>query len=279
MKNIARKVVRELRKFVNSNDPSKMWGRKFDLQDKKCVQLDGFSLYVHPKDYIGGSIIASKQYEPHVTQLIRQKLKKGDTFLDIGANLGYFTNMASSIVGETGRVISFEPNPQNLQLMFESQLFNKFSNQTIYPFAASDKKGILKFTTVGSNGGVVSYSSKEQRYFFLVQSVIIDELLEDTSVNLIKMDIEAHEPMALRGMEKLIGKYRPPMITEFHPWAMEINNKEKPIDYLHQLTALGYKIGVISMSGVEFMTVEGIMQHWASLNQPLIHLDIYCEAI
>ncbi len=274
-----RNVARYVKKLINPHDPSKMWGRQFDLNRKECVALEGFHLFVHPDDYIGASIVANHIYEPHVTTVIRKKLHPGDVFLDIGANLGYFTMLASSIVGPSGKVIAFEPNPQNLQLIYESQIYNSFSNQTIYPYAVSDQAGILKFTTVGSNGGVVTKNSADQRHYLFVQSLVIDDLLVDQPVHLLKMDIEAHEPMALRGMEKFLRKQRPRIVTEFHPWAMKLNNTEDPLDYLVHLETLGYKIGVITLDGVDFMSANQVLACWKNLNAEQIHLDLYCEPI
>ena len=274
-----RNIVRSIRNAISPLNPSKMWGRVFDLSQKRCVDLDGFSLYVLPNDYIGAGIIRTRTYEPHVTALIRRELHKGDIFLDVGGNVGYFTMLASSIVGSGGKVIAFEPNPQNLQLIYESQLRNGFLNQSIYPYAASDHAGILRFTTVGSNGGVVTENSRDQKHYLLVQAVVIDNVLPDQPINMVKIDIEAHEPFAIRGMSNLIKKYRPKIITEFHPWAMRLNNREAPEEYLTQLERLGYRLGVIDASSVKIMSCEAILSYWESMKQETIHLDLYCEPI
>lgn len=271
------KFARRLRNAIHPLNPSKMWGRVFDLSQKQCVSLDGFYLHVLPNDYIGASIIRARNYEPHVTALIRRELHRGETFLDVGGNVGYFTMLASSIVGPEGKVIAFEPNPQNLQLIYESQLKNAFLNQTIYPYAASDHSGILRFTTVGSNGGVVTDSSRDQKHYLLVQSVVIDQVVPDQPINMIKIDIEAHEPFAIRGMENLIKKQRPKIITEFHPWAMRLNNVEAPEEYLAQLENLGYQLGVIHTSKVEKMCRQDLFSYWEGLKQETIHLDLYCD--
>ena len=132
---------------------SQMWGRIFNLNEKELVNLDGFDLYVMSNDYIGVSIIRNKNYEPHVTNLIKNILSQDDVFVDVGANVGYFTMLASSILKGRGKVIAFEPNPQNLQLIYSSLLHNGYSKVEIYPYAVSNSAGILRFTTVGSNGG------------------------------------------------------------------------------------------------------------------------------
>jgi hypothetical protein len=68
-----------------------MWGKVFDLSKKQCVHMGGFFLYAMPDDYIGSAVISSRRYEPHVTAVVRRELRPGDTFLDIGGNIGYFS--------------------------------------------------------------------------------------------------------------------------------------------------------------------------------------------
>ena len=148
-------------------------GEKYLISRRNNASIwGGFFLYAMPDDYIGSAVISSRRYEPHVTAVVRRELRPGDTFLDIGGNIGYFSMLASSIVGQSGKVITFEPNPQNLQLIYESQLRNGFVNQAIYPYAVSDQPGILRFTTVGSNGGVVTETSQDQNHYLLVQAAV-----------------------------------------------------------------------------------------------------------
>lgn len=239
-------------------------------------------MFVMSNDYIGAHILKSKSYEPHVTTVVKDLLKEGDVFLDIGANVGYFTMLASSLVKSSGKVIAFEPNPQNLQLIYTSMLESNIGNVDIYPYAVSDKKAILRFTTVGSNGGVVTDSSKAQQYYFLVPAIVADEVLaSEEKINLIKIDIEAHEPFAIRGMEKLIRKLKPKIITEFHPWAMKLNNLEAPEAYLKQLFDFGYQISIIEPSGRLFRVscAEDILNYWKQLNHETAHLDLLAEFV
>jgi len=274
------RYVRRWLQMARGMDTSQMWGRVFNLDQKKLVRLDGFDLYVMPNDYIGFSIMRNKNYEPHVTNLIKNVLGRDDVFLDIGANVGYFTMLASSIVKGSGKVIAFEPNPQNLQLIYSSVQQNCAENIDIYPYAVSNTASILRFTTVGSNGGVVTKDSKEQKHFLLVQSVVLDVILKDEAkISLIKIDIEAHEPFALKGMAELIKRHRPKIITEFHPWAMRLNNTGDPSEYLDQIVGLGYKLSIINPTGVlmDVSCSHDVTLHWESLGVETIHLDLFAQ--
>jgi len=267
--------------------PPPQWGRNFDLGKRQLVELNDFGLYVMPDDYIGAGIIKGRSYEPHVTQTIRRVLRRGDVFVDLGANIGFFTFLAASLVKQQGKVMAFEPNPQNVQLMYSTLLVSAGFNIKIYPFAVSDSAGIVKFVTVGSNGGVVNEhvidpsTNEKQEHNLLVQTVVLDDVLKDEPrIDLIKIDIEAHEPAAVRGMEKLLRKHRPKLITEFHPWALKLNNKEPPAGYLEQLYALGYRLSIIEEPTgrmIEVGCANEILAYWKTLNRETVQLDLYGE--
>ncbi len=270
-------LVQQMALYARGMHPSQMWGRTFDLEKSRLVEMDGFSLFVMPTDYIGASILANRTYEPHVTAQVRRILKEGDVFVDLGANVGYFSMLASSIVRANGKVIAFEPNPTNMQLIYRSMQHRDVRNILVYPHAASNGRQILRFLTVGSNGGVVTTHAQQQRHVFLVQSVAVDEILEfEPRVDCVKMDIEAHEPFALQGMRKLIARCRPAIITEFHPWAMRLNNTEPPEAFLQQLIDLDYGLSIILPSGGlrAASTAEDVMAYWRSLRQETVHLDL-----
>ena len=96
-----------------------------------------------------------------------------------------------------------------------------------------------------------------------------------------KIDVEAHEPAAIRGMEKLIKRLKPKIITEFHPWAMQLNNIDPPVAYLKQIYALGYEFSIIEPSGrlLDVSCAEEILSYWSSLCQETVHLDLSAQPV
>jgi FkbM family methyltransferase len=262
-------------------DPAAIGILLFGLKEKVWVELESHALYVMPRDYIGSAILQTKSHEPHVTKLIERELKRGDVFLDIGANLGFFTMLASRIVGDGGKVISFEPNPLNLQLIYASILRNAARNVRIHPYAASDTSGILRFLTVGSNGGVINEDDKRDTSM-LVQAVILDGFLkEERRIDLVKLDIEGHEISALKGMADLIRQHQPKIITEFHPWAMELNQLGEPGEYLDFLFGLNYKVAIIKDKGelIDVSSPSEVMEYRSSLGDERIHMDLFARPI
>ena len=96
------------------------------------AELDGYALYAYADD-LGPSyaFLNGIPYEPHVTALVRQRLRNGNTFLDIGANVGYFTLLARSLVGSDGRVIAVEPSERNVRALRRGLDSNDFDDVRI----------------------------------------------------------------------------------------------------------------------------------------------------
>ena len=262
-----------------SLDPAAIGIVRLGLKEKVWVDLESHALYVMPRDYIGSAILQTRSHEPHVTRLIERELKRGEVFVDIGANLGFFTMLGSRIVGDAGEVIAFEPNPLNLQLIYASILRNAADNVRIHPFAASDTSGILRFLTVGSNGGLIN-NDDERDTSMLVQAVILDEFLKDERrIDFIKLDIEGHEASALKGMAGLIDRHRPKIVTEFNPWAMRVNQSGAPEEYLGLLFNLKYRITAIKENGerIALSSPAEVMSYQASLGDERIHIDLFAQ--
>ena len=251
--------------------------QKASTNHRVLTEIQNFKMYVMTDDMdVGRNIIDLHHYEPHVTNALRDLLKAGDVFLDLGANIGYFSLLAASIVQESGKVISFEPNQHNLQLLFSSIVENQFKNIEVYPLAASDSPAILKLTSFGSNGYLETAVAGNSNFQF-VQSVVVDELLQhENQIDVIKMDIEGYETLALRGMDKLIRKHRPTIFTEFSPWHIKHRCQVEPQDYLRQLTQYGYALSVIEFSGpiTSFPDSDSLMSFWKTFGNDQQHLDL-----
>ncbi len=249
-------------------------------QQRVLVNVDKFKIYAMKSDAeVGRGIIQSKIYEPHVTNILTEVLNPGNVFLDLGANIGYYSLLAASIVQASGKVISFEPNIQNLQLFYASILENKLKNIVVYPFAASDHARIMKLTSFGSNGFLEEPQSSLMNAQFL-QSIRVDELLQnEESIDVVKMDIEGYEPLALKGMGQIIKKHKPMILTEFSPWHVKHRTQTEPQEYLKQLTGYGYNLHIIELSGQLSLAsgADFVMNFWEKLGNDKQHLDLMAQ--
>ena len=250
------------------------------------VPFDGYSMFVRANDHdIGGPILQTKVYEPHVTRVVRELLRPGDTFVDVGANIGYFMALAAHLVGKGGKVAAVEPMDKNVQLLYATIWRNRFSHVEVFPYAASDANGLLPMATGAgtSNGQVVLGSAEERLPAVFAQARRLDDLLADlNSVRLLKIDIEGHELIALRGFTDGLARHRPQMLTEFHPKCMRENSKIEPADYLAFLFAYGTNIQVLHGDGGQVVCddADAVMREWQRADHRLaghgsVHLDLY----
>ncbi|CAE6492569.1 FkbM family methyltransferase [Candidatus Nitrosotenuis uzonensis] len=194
------------------------------------------------------------------TAVIRENLKPGYTMVDIGANLGFYSMLAASLVGSAGRVFSFEPFAHNVDLIRASARENGFDNVKVISCAVSDKIGSAKLYLspyYSSEHSLFDYhystGSDSTENTVDVKTVTIDQYLEsevgDLRVDFIKMDIEGSEGKAISGMEKTITENKNvSLLTEFWPNAIA-NSGVEPKEYLERLTGFGFEL--FHIDGVE----------------------------
>jgi FkbM family methyltransferase len=162
-------------------------------------------------------------YELDTARLIHRLLKPNSWFVDVGANLGYFTLLAAKWTAPSGRVDAFEPDPINRQRLEQHLQENHLGDRVlIHPLAASSQPGQIELIhpqTAGTNHGMASFykSLTGEGQTFTVPTARLDELL-DGAPELIKLDVEGAELSAIEGMEKIVRSSTPPkLIIEHNP--------------------------------------------------------------
>jgi FkbM family methyltransferase len=142
-------------------------------------------------------------YESHVQRLFCEKVKPGDIVFDIGANVGFFTLLASKLVGSNGHVYAFEPLPRNLSYIEEHIRLNGVMNVTVKPIAIASASGSASFGD-GENDSQGRLSEKGEHH---VATASLDDLIANGIAPMpafIKMDIEGAESDALGGAKSLL---------------------------------------------------------------------------
>jgi FkbM family methyltransferase len=162
---------------------------------------------LHGSKWIAGSAPHGSwlgTYEPHVQRLFCEHVHPGDVVFDIGANVGFFTLLASKLVGATGHVYSFEPLPRNLFYLEQHIRLNDATNVTVRSIAIASTTGTARFGD-GENASQARLSNAGE---IQVQTASLDDLIASALVrrpDFIKMDIEGAESDALRGSAALLG--------------------------------------------------------------------------
>ena len=147
------------------------------------------------------------KYEKNVENVIRDILGKGNVFIDIGANVGYFSVIASRIVGEHGNVYSLEAIPKLCSLLSESIAINDIGNIRVLNNAAySENKKILFHSMKNSAFSSISRDNTSDSVIE-VDAITLDSLIDTVGqVDVMKIDVEGAEMDVLLGGERLIRK-------------------------------------------------------------------------
>jgi len=250
------------------------------------VDFEGYCMYVHPDDLDIGANVSAGRYEPHVTAAVKELLYPGATFVDVGANIGYFAALGAHLVGPDGRVVAVEPMDKNLQLIYMTIWKNRFTQIEVMSCAASSSAQIVPMaTTSASSNGEVLRADSQRKPSLFAQTRRLDDLLRDIDrIDLIKLDIEGHELPAWRGFSEGMARCRPLVLTEFHPKCMRENAGIEPADYLALLFDYGSSIEVLRgpQQRVTCHSPADVMSEWQATDQRLqtngkAHLDLFIK--
>ncbi len=236
------RLVRAVRKHI----PRPQWQRRFTLPSGIQMDLD---LAIYPD-----CCMAYGLYELTTVKLVRSLLRPGDHFIDGGANIGYFTLLAAQLVGPTGKIDSFEPEPHNRQRLLDHLAINKLSDRvTVHDCALFDAEGeaAIHFyppgesdrnhgcSTLFADPGVHTEPTQ-------VRTARMDQVLRGTTPRLIKLDLEGAEAPAIAGAEGLLTGPTPPvLIGERNP--RKISDGPAPDDWVRRAMSIqpGYRLYVV----------------------------------
>ena len=234
---------------------------RFGLNDLRRVQMHGFHLLVDALDLsVSGPIIAAGTWEPHLTGVFQRYIKPGWRVADVGANVGYFTMLAASIVGSEGEVLAFEPNSENARLLLLNAAENAFSMVKLYPLALSDRPGHAYFSSfVGSNGGFLTGSNAElaDGRGLVVPTATLDDLIK-APLHFMKLDVEGAEYRVLQGALALLASAHPIVTIEFSCEMVRRVSGIEPRSLLALFLHYGYSIHLIDRTSNTLQSIDDI---------------------
>ena len=154
-------------------------------------------------------------YEYHKRKAFEESVARGGVVFDIGANVGFYTLLASVLVGARGRVYAFEPVPRNLHYLEEHLQINGIKNVSVIEGAVSDCDGVAQFDESPSRlTGRLAPGGR-----LTVRTVSLDEMMtrgELPPPECIKIDVEGGEMLVLTGARVLLGNRRPILYLATH---------------------------------------------------------------
>ena len=153
--------------------------------------------------------------------LLHRTLHTGAVFYDIGANVGFFSLIASRLVGECGRVYAFEPEPKNISLIYRNIRLNQSDNISVIEAAVSQESGVSRLYIAEYAGGHSLYQDDHPfpgtEVTIPVPTVSLDGLVDSKKIlppSMVKIDVEGGEVEVLKGMNRILIQHRPVVIYE-----------------------------------------------------------------
>jgi FkbM family methyltransferase len=209
----------------------------------------GERMYIMIPEEISLHLFRHGMYEPGLTAMILKFLKPGMIFFDIGAHYGYFTLLASNIVGKYGKVHAFEPTPNTYEILKcnsaskENVILNQCAVLERHQMVVIHDYGYeySGFNSMFAERLPSEIASKIRTVKHKVKAVSVDEYVASVSVvpDFIKIDAESSESMILRGMDDTIKKYRPMISIEVGDAG--IKGIPRSVELINYLVNKGYQ--------------------------------------
>lgn len=220
----------------------------------------GLRMEIIPRDIIGRSLYIYGMWEISGARFVQTLLRPGMTFLDIGANTGYYSLLASRLVGIAGAVHSFEPADAIRARLARNVAINRLTNVQVHPEAVTNTSGKTRFYvgTSADNHGISSIlpDPRRKESAELVPTICLDEFrlrLPERRIDLMKIDVEGAEPAVLEGAKSLLSEPGAPALL-FESYDV--------VEVAGMLEALGFTVRRLRYSlseGFEFLDVSSTL--------------------
>lgn len=178
---------------------------------------DGFFFWLNPEKYLDKEIIDYGEFEPDSTALIKKLIKPGDVVLDIGANIGYYSVLFSTLAGGKGRVLCFEPTKHYRDVLLKNIQANNINNVEVLDYGLSNNFDQIEIA-IGDCSATLHWAyATPPKTKEIITIKRLDDVFKDMKIeklNFIKIDIDGHEPHCLEGAWATIEKYKPLILLE-----------------------------------------------------------------
>ncbi len=196
---------------------------------------------------IGRSIFFHGVWEPEATRFITPRVTAGMTVVDVGAHTGYYTILFARRVGQSGRVLAFEPEQRGLEFLHENLRLNDHRNVTVHPLALSNRAARVtecdKAFFVADDQDTPDSTAEEAAVR------VFDDLIPELGIDrldIVKIDVEGAELHVLEGMGRALAQWHPAILLEIHPRKMEENCGRTAAQLEEFLVSHGYRTEPVS---------------------------------
>jgi FkbM family methyltransferase len=229
--------------------------------------VDGLSLPVLPGDQLSRALYVSGTYEPNTLSVLRRLLKVGHTFIDVGANTGVMSLVASKWVGAAGQVYSFEPSQREYEKLLGNIERNTAANVRPFRLAVTSSSGVANlrvapesYAGLNTLGSEFPYAGVETLRLEPVETTTLDDFVKAHGidrVDAVKLDVEGAEAAALQGAHRLLVDQRPALVLEIFSRSLRANGSSAPaVERL--LRAARYRLFSIDDSTARLERIAGL---------------------
>lgn len=254
--------------------------KKYGKMKKVAVDVQGIKVIFSTEDsysrfWLYTRCDRNKIHEENVTNLLAKNLKSCECFIDVGANLGYYTLLASKLM-PNGVIYTFEMDKSNYTLLEKNLKLNKCNNVRGYHAALSDSLGIVSYIGDSKHPNPmfslsVDESKAKSEKVISVQAITIDNFLEDKKSipDVIKIDVEGAEMKVIRGMQNLLEKSNLKLFVEIHPIQLILKFQSSANAVISMLIDRGYD--VFEITNMRKPSKDNIILRKLTQEDKLIH--------
>lgn len=203
---------------------------------------------LHPSMHgVSEELVLFGTHEPLATELYLQQLLPGSHVLDIGSNIGYWLLVAEQAIGESGRILGFEPAPEVYSILERNIARSGHKNVRVLPCAVGATNETARFypSEVPNWGSLIQQDSLKQTRAIGIQVRKLEDILSefpDFYPDALRMDLEGAELTVLESAREILARYKPCLFVEFHPAVLGWPAIRKTFLWLQDL---GYSSGTI----------------------------------
>lgn len=204
----------------------------------------GLRLKVYPDSGAAMGLVSyNARPDYHEMGLVQHLLRPGDRFVDVGANIGYYSLLAAALVGPGGAVEAFEPGRPALDRLRENIALNRLFNVRVHALALSDATGTVRFLGGRDTENRIAAAADASAPGQNVPAARLDDLLAGHTCALGKIDVEGAELRVLQGAEAMLSRANPPV------WILEVTRRLRDFGTSEQqlaswLAARGWDLGL-----------------------------------
>lgn len=267
----------------------------------EVIEIQGSKMYINVREKdpkmrkTFQSYALDRTHEEITTRLFKKTVKEGNIVIDLGANIGYFTLLAANLVGKRGKVYAFEPEPKNYNYLLKNIRLNNYDNVLATQKAVSDKIGRTNLYicehdtghhTINQYEGIKNYkpNTDNKETFIEIDTVTLDDFLKnkEKAVDIIKMDIEGAEVLALSGTKEIIRQNQNiKMFIEFFPLLIK-KMGSSPEEFIRKLLEdYGFSVFVIGKDydarNQELLRINNVDEVMAFCKGEKDHLNLFIK--